>query len=149
MDLLNAALIVLNLIVTLAFALYAVKAIKGIPNVIQTVLDDVGGQLNEIFANPTIKKAYSILGSQSGEVRADAALRNKVADKALESMPIARKLCEYFGITPIEGLQLMNDPLLQPIIAGFMKQGVKMMGPGGYGNPVSSSEFGDQRLVKK
>lgn len=120
MEILSLALIVLNLIITLAFTVLVLRFFKRMPDLIQNVLNDVGAQLNEIFANPTIKKAYSIMGKQSGQVRADAALQNKVANKFVENSPVIKKALEVLDITPIEGLQLLNDPFLGPMIQSFM-----------------------------
>lgn len=95
---------------------------KTISELIQNVLDDTAEQLNEIFANPTIKKAYSILGNKSGEVRHDEAVREKVADKIVQEIPSIQMFLDKFGIEPVDGLKLMNDPLLQPLIQGFMQK---------------------------
>jgi len=72
--------------------------------------------ISETFAEPNVKRAMSILQSQGVESRVDNTTREKVADKVMESYPIAQKALEYFNITPIEGLKLMNDPMFAPII---------------------------------
>lgn len=109
--------------VTVIVAFWWIK--RSLPILIQSVLNDVGEQLNEIFANPTVKKAYTILGKQGAEVKHDEALRNRVAEKAISESPALKKVLEYFEVTPIEGLKLLNDPLLQPIIAKFTQGGIK------------------------
>lgn len=92
-----------------------------IGDLVQGALNDVGAQLEGIFKDPTVKKAYSILGKESGEVRHDSALRERVADKVLDQSPLAKKALEYFELTPMEGLQILNDPMLAPLIQGFLK----------------------------
>lgn len=113
---------------------------RSMPN-IDEVLNDVGisigDQLKQIFENPTVKKAYSILGKQSGEVRADAALRNKAADKLLEGYPSIGFILDQLDLTPVEGLQLLKDPLIGPFIQGALQKGLK-----GLQNPSSSRAEG-------
>ena len=125
---------------TIIIGLFWIK--RSIPKLMQNVLDDVGAQLSEIFANPTIKKAYSIMGKQSGEVRADDALRDKVADKIIEASPVVGKICEWLDIEPLEGLKLINDPLLAPMIQRFIQGG-------GFVPQSLSSDFGDKNLEKR
>jgi len=117
-----------------------------IPKLIQSVLNDVAGQINEIFANPTIKKAYSVLGSKSGEVRADEATRNKFAEALIGEMPALGMILERFDLTPIEALKLYNDPLIGPIlqrfIGGFMQNvGKRLNMPEGISGMSSSGEM--------
>jgi hypothetical protein len=112
----------------------------------QNVLDDVGGQLQEIFANPTIKKAYSILGNKSGEVRADKGLRNKVATKIIDQYPIVEKLLDQFDITAEEGLRLMQDPIIQPFIQGFLQNGLGGLGIGSDSSNTPNKSFAGRKL---
>lgn len=103
---------------------------KAIPNLMQDVLTDVGEELKEIFANPTIKKAYSFMASQSHVARADNALREKVAGKIVGQSAVLGKALEYLDISPVEGLKLLNDPLLQPIIGGLLSGKGNLPNPG-------------------
>lgn len=122
------ALIVLNtmLLGALIIILFTFKA--AIPD-IQQVLDDVGASISEqmaqIFEKPSVSRAMSVLGKESGSKRASAALKNKVAEKALGSNILAKKALEYLDITPLEGFELMNDPTFGPVIrnmiGGFSK----------------------------
>jgi len=61
-----------------------------------------------------------ILGKQSGVVRADTALKNKVADKLLDNQPVLKRVIDYFDISPMEGLQLINDPMISNLIGKFL-----------------------------
>lgn len=123
-------LMLAGLIPTLAIVGLFLYLRRSIPQLVQNVLNDVGAQISETFSTPAVKHAMSIMGKQSGEVRADAALRNRVAEKAVEGSPLLGKALEYFDLSPIEGLQLLNDPLLQPIIQGFLKKGGQSGGSG-------------------
>mgnify|MGYP001325558709 CR=1 FL=1 len=111
---------------------------------IQTILNDVGasvsGQLKEAFLDPNVKKAFSILGKQSGEVRANDALREKAADKLLEGYPAIGMILDQLDLTPIEGLQLMNDPLVGPMIRGALQKGLEGL-QGGGGSAPHNSQF--------
>ena len=93
---------------------------------IQHVLDDVGAsigeQMTEIFEKPSVSKAMSVLGKQSGEVRADKALRNKVANKILDQYPSIGFILEQLDLSPIEGVKLLNDPLVGPWIKGMISK---------------------------
>ena len=108
---------------------------------IQAILDDVGASISETFEgtfkNPAVKNFMSQMGKKSGDVRADKALKERVADKALGNSILIKKACEYFGITALEGLELMQDPTFGPIIQGFIQKGgqglLSGIGAGGSG----------------
>ena len=91
-----------------------------LPSLIQNVLNDVGAsiseQINVNFSKPAVSKAMGIIGKQSGRVRADAALQNKVADKIMEQSPVISKALEYFDITPMEGLLRPADGSVQKVL---------------------------------
>lgn len=93
---------------------------------LQGILDDVGSsigtQLNEVIASPNVKKAMSVLGSKSGEVRADKALKTRVADQLMGQYPALKMVLDQFQITPLEGLSLMNDPMIGPMIKGAISK---------------------------
>lgn len=125
------ACIYLTLLVSGAIGLLWRYLHRSIPELVQNVLNDVGKQLEKTFENPTIRKAYGILGQKSGDARAEKALRVKVADKVMDENPIIKKALEYFDIEPLEGLQLLNDPMIGPLIQGYIS---KLQG-GIHGNP--------------
>jgi len=120
--------------------MFLLRLKASIPDVEQ-ILVDVGGsiseQLKEIFEGAPVKRAMSVLGKQSGEVRADKALKNRVAEKALGGNVLLKKALEYLDITPMEGLELMGDPTVGPVIrnlmAGFQKGGSNLLS--GFNNP--------------
>lgn len=105
---------------------------KLLPNVIAEVGKDLSNNfsesfnegLKETFSEPNVKKAFSILGKQSGSVRANDALRNRTAEKLLEGVPSIGFLLDQLDLTPVEGLQLLQDPLIGGFIQGFIKKGV-------------------------
>lgn len=112
---------------------------------IQEILNDVGVGISETFTetfkNPAVKNFMSQMGKKSGEVRADDALKNRVAEKALGSNVLLKKAFDYFDITPIEGMELMNDPTVGPFIQRFianLAQGGQGFLSGLGGNPNNS-----------
>lgn len=117
---------------------------RSIPDV-QEVLDDVGASISEqlgvMFEKPTVKAAMSQLGKKSGEVRASTALRNKVATQAMNQFPGLKLILDQFDITPVEGLQLMQDPLIGPLIQGALGRatGALQKAAGGFNSPSGSS----------
>jgi hypothetical protein len=46
---------------------------------IQLTLDEVGEQFEGILTQPTVKKAFGIIGSQGGQATAEIGLTNKIA----------------------------------------------------------------------
>lgn len=134
----------LSLISTVLLAVLIVLLLKfkrELPD-IQQVLDDVGAsiseQLGDIFAKPAVSKAMSVLGQKSGEVRANKALRNKAAEGLLARFPSAKFILDQLDITPIEGLQLMNDPIVGPMIQGALQKGLSGLSKG-FGSGASQS----------
>ena len=109
----------------LLFALYLRRTI---PVILEDVGQDIGEQFGAIFEKPTVKQAMSVMGKKSGEVRASAALRNKAAEKIIEGYPSIGFLLEQMDMTPVEGLQLWNDPLIGPMIRGALSKGVQNLG---------------------
>lgn len=131
---------ILTAVLTVGILIFYLR--RTIPD-IQEILNDVGAGISETFEetfkNPAVKNFMSGMGKKSGEVRADAALRNKVAEKALGSNVLLKKALDWLDITPIEGMQLLNDPTFGPVIrnavAGFAKGGQGLLGGlgGGFG----------------
>lgn len=113
----------------LTLVLLALYIRRTLPVILEDVAVSAGEQITEglktTFADPNVKKAFSVLGKQSGEVRADDALRNKVADKIMEEVPSINYILEQLDLTPIEGLKLMQDPIIGPYIQGFIQKGLK------------------------
>lgn len=90
-----------------------------------SVSEQIGDNIKQTFADPNVSKAFSILGKKSGESRANNALREKAAEKILEGIPSIGFILDQMDLTPIEGLQLLNDPLIGPTIQGFLQKGMK------------------------
>lgn len=93
---------------------------RSAPDLIQDALNDVGAQISKIFEKPVVKASMTNLGKRSGEVRASTALKNRVAKQVMGQNVLISKACEALGITPMEGLQLMQDPTIGPMIQGMM-----------------------------
>lgn len=125
------ALVVANTLFLVSLIVVLLKFKHSIPD-IQQVLNDVGQsvaqQFSEVFEKPMVKKSMTILGKESGEVRADKALREKVANNFLESYPSAKFILDQLDITPLEGLQLMRDPLIGPLIQNVVSGGLSNFG---------------------
>ena len=124
------------------------KIKRDLPDV-QQILDDVGesiaSQLGSVFEKPSVSKAMSVLGKKSGEARADKALRKRVAAQAMEQMPGIGIILDQFNLTPIEGLKLMNDPLIGPLIQrgiAAAQKGIGNLGKGGSGSDRKRSSGG-------
>ena len=118
---------------------------KTLPNILEEVAVEAGAQisehLKETFADPNVKKAFTILGKQSGTVRASDALRNKVSSKILDGIPSIGFLLDQLGVTPTEGLQLWNDPVVGPFIQNIMKKGIGGLMSGQSKQSVGVSTF--------
>jgi len=138
------------LIAVVIVFLYKFKA--GLPD-FQQVFDDFGGSMSEnlesIFEKPMVKKSMTVLGKQSGEARADKALQKKVAQQAVDQIPAMGLILKQFNLTPLEGLKLMNDPLIGPLIqrgiamAGKAAQdATKGFGGSGGGSPSGFKGYG-------
>lgn len=115
---------------TVLLALYLRRTV---PIILGEVGESIGEQFSEIFEKPTVKQAMSLMGKKSGESRASNALRNKAADKILDGIPSIGFILDQLDMTPTEGLQLLQDPLIGPFIKGMIQKG--MQGLAGQNNP--------------
>lgn len=124
-------LILASLIPTIAFIIGILYLRRWIPTLLQQALTDVGSQINETMSAPVVKRAMSILGSKSGDVRADKALVSRVSGQIVGELPLLGKILEQFDITPEEGLKLINDPMIGPFIQNALAklQGQNLQGP--------------------
>lgn len=102
------------LIGVLIVFLYIFK--RSVRPTIQEALNTVGAQISKTFGEPQVKRAMSVLGKQSGEVRADKALRKKAAGAVIDRMPALGMVLKQIGISPLEGVKLLNDPVFGPLI---------------------------------
>ena len=137
--LLTAVSVVATAFLTLLLLGLYVK--RTLPGILEDVAVGAGESITEslkaTFETPNVKKAMSILGKQSGDVRADKALRNKAADAVMDMQPVIKMVLDKIGLSPLEGLQLLNDPTFGPMIQGFIQNIGKRKGitpgPGGHG----------------
>ncbi|GAI25173.1 unnamed protein product, partial [marine sediment metagenome] len=92
---------------------------RSLPDFAQ-IFDNLGGDISatfkEIVTNPTVKASFSNMGKQSGDVRAAKALKKRVADTVVSKNVLLKKGLEYLDISSVEGLELMADPTLGPVI---------------------------------
>ena len=125
-ELLLTALNLLSTALLLVMITFLYKFKRDLPDIEQVLVDvgeSIGEQLTGIFKDPMVKQSMSVMGKKSGDVRADKALKNRVADKALGQSVIVKKALDYFGLSALEGLELMQDPTFGPIIQGFIQKG--------------------------
>lgn len=122
------------------------KFLEGdLQNILNDVGDSIGTQLNEVIAQPGVSKAMSVLGKKSGEVRATNALRNRVADNLMQKYPAMNMVLQQLDITPIEGLQLLNDPMIGGPLRGILASASKGLG-GILGGDGSSQPQGNDKV---
>lgn len=71
---------------------------------LQAAIDAFGGSFQEILGQPTIKKAFALIGSQGGEAKAQNGLVDEIATDILESpaLSAARMGAEALGLD-VEG----------------------------------------------
>lgn len=142
---LEAILIVIQTLLT-AFLIYKLTTLqRSLPD-IQEVLDDVGAsigeQLSSVLEKPMVKRSMSVLGKESGKVRANDALKNRVADKIMSQRPFIKRVMEEFEISPIEGLQLLNDPDIGPFLQRGISVFTKNLGGPQKSGPRSNNPYG-------
>ena len=111
---------VLAVILMVAQIIYVAKLKRAIPS-IDEIVDTFVEQMEEVFSKPQIKRAMSLLGKQGAEVKASGALREKVADNIMSQYPAIGLILDQFGLSPLEGLQLLNDPIIGRWIRGFLE----------------------------
>lgn len=116
----------------------------------QEAIDAVGGTLQELFLDPTTKKAFSILGSQGGEARAEKAVVDSMAMDLIDSPQFSaiRMGAEALGLD-IEGyiekhgaIKTLTAAQQLAKVAGLdiMKMDLSSLSlPGGSGAPSSGS----------
>ena len=139
-------LTLLNVILTafLTCIILALYIKRTLPGILEEVAigagESISEQLNETLSSPNMKRAMSILGQKSGESRASDALRNKAANAIVEQSPVVKFALDKIGISPLEGLQLMNDPLIGQSIQGLIGSFLKGEGAG------QSPQFNERRI---
>lgn len=125
---LSTIILVANTIMLACLVLVFVKIKRNLPD-FQQIFDDLGGSIGEqfqiLFEKPSVSKAMSVLGKASGDKRADAALRKKAAESVIGQYPAAGFVLKQMGMTPLEGIKLINDPMIGPMIQKFMANGAK------------------------
>lgn len=90
--------------------------------------------IESTLSKPAVSKAMGILGKRSGEVRANDAAFNKVADFVVNSDPIVKTIVDQVGIDPTTALGLLSDPRIKNILG--------LLGSGQGPQKSSSSEYG-------
>ena len=127
-----------SIVLSACFIVFLYKFKAGLPD-FQQIFDEfgegMGSTISALVKDPMVSRAMSTLGKKSGDVRANTALKNKVATKLVGQNLLLKKGLEYLGISPFEGLELMSDPTMGPMIQNVMGMLQKGAGKalGGFG----------------
>ena len=120
---LQTVLSVVSILLTASLIVFLYIFKRSLPDFGQ-VFDNLGGDISaafsEIVSKPVVKASMSQLGSKSGDVRAARALKKRVADTVVSKNILLKKGLEYLDISSVEGLELMADPTLGPVIRNVM-----------------------------
>ncbi len=120
---LGTVLQLVSIVLTASLIMFLYIFKRGLPD-FQQIFDNFGGDISatfkEIVTNPTVKASFSNMGKQSGDVRAARALKKRVADTVVNKNVLLKKGLEYLDISSVEGLELMADPTLGPVIRNVM-----------------------------
>ena len=120
---LGTVLQLVSIVLTASLIMFLYIFKRSLPDFAQ-VFDNLGGDISatfkEIVTNPTVKASFSNMGKQSGDIRAAKALKKRVADTVVSKNLLLKKGLEYLDISSVEGLELMADPTLGPIINNVM-----------------------------
>jgi len=91
---------------------------------VQEAINDVATQIADKFTDtmrdPNVKRAMSIIGKESGVVRAEKATLNKFNENLPNVIPSLGLIGEKLGMEPLELMQLWGDPIVGPIIQGVV-----------------------------
>lgn len=127
--------VILTSLVTLG--LLALYMRRTIPKILQDVGADIGEQFKEIFVDPNVSRAMSIIGKKSGQVRHDAAAENALAEGLLNNVApeirmildkIDPELINKYGPETILGLAAKYGPLIQRFLPGGLGSLGNMLG---------------------
>ena len=120
---LGTVLQLVSIVLTASLIMFLYIFKRSLPDFGQ-VFDNLGGDISaafsEIVSKPVVKASMSQLGSKSGDVRAARALKKRVADTVVSKNLLLKKGLEYLDISSVEGLELMADPTLGPVIRNVM-----------------------------
>ena len=120
---LGTALSLITTVMVACLIIFLYKFQRSLPDFGQ-VFDNLGGDISaaftEIVSKPVVKASMSQLGAKSGDVRAAKALKKKVADTIVSKNLLLKKGLEYLDISSEEGLELMADQTLGPVIRNVM-----------------------------
>ncbi len=135
-----------SIVLTAALIVFLYIFKRGLPDfgqVFGNLGKDISATLEEIVTNPTVKASFSNMGKLSGDVRAANALRKRVADTVVGKNLLLKKGLEYLDISSEEGLELMADPTLGPVIRNVMAS--LQDGASGLLSGVGGGQGGGQR----
>lgn len=95
---------------------YKNKVSGEVQTAITEVAEDIGENFKQVFSDPNVKRAFSILGSQSGVVRAEKATIEQFNENAANLFPALGIVGERLGMEPSKLMQLWNDPMIGPTL---------------------------------
>lgn len=120
---LGTVLQLVSIVLTASLIMFLYIFKRSLPDFAQ-VFDNLGGDISaaftDIVSQPVVKASMSQLGSKSGDVRAAKALKKRVADTVVSKNILLKKGLEYLDISSEEGLELMADQTLGPVIRNVM-----------------------------
>jgi hypothetical protein len=118
-----ACLSLVSIVLSASLIVFLYKFKAELPD-FQQVFDEFGGSMGEAFSNfakdPMVSRSMSVLSQKSGDARTAKALKKRVADTIVSKNLLLKKGLEYLDISSVEGLELMADPTLGPVIRNVM-----------------------------
>ncbi|MBA7530986.1 hypothetical protein ES705_23197 [subsurface metagenome] len=118
-----ACLSLVSIVLSASLIVFLYKFKAGLPD-FQQIFDDFGGSIGETFEglvkDPMVSRSMSVLANKGGDVRAARALKKRVADTIVSKNVLLKKGLEYLDISSEEGLELMADQTLGPVIRNVM-----------------------------
>jgi len=114
----------------LSLVLLAIYMNRTIPKILDDVGVSIGETFTEIFKDPMAKRAMTILGKKSGEVRLNAAAEKSLANNILNNLTpelriildrIAPDFIEEYGPETVLQLATKYAPMLQQFIPNIQQ----------------------------
>lgn len=93
-------LIVVNIVITVLSLLVVGGFFKQLPNVLSSSLEGFVKQFQESLLDPNVKRAFSILQTQSVDSRMEKADVEKINQFMMDQNPILAQVSEMIGIPP-------------------------------------------------
>lgn len=128
--------IVLTSLLTLGLLAWYLR--RTIPIILSDVGADIGEQFKEVFANPNVKRAFSILGTRSGDSRRESGAERALAEGLLSKVTpelriildqVAPNLIEDYGAETVLALVAKYGPMLKQYLPKTLSTGSNKENP--------------------